>query len=102
MPAKLLDILSIIILLVCGTGSYIVLAGFTNLSFGIDVVIAACSRILSLLFYRHYASQIRENPSRTWLAFEWLIPGVLMIELFLVACGYSASDGLGKSLITNF
>ena len=98
MPSHLMDIFLVILLLTCGTGLYFILQEFTNISNTLDVMIAASSRILSLLFYRFYAPEVQGNP--TWLVFEWVIPGFMIAELILVACGSAPGDG--ESSITNF
>jgi hypothetical protein len=96
--SPLFEIFLIVMLLVCGFGTYFLLLLLANFSFAFDVLIAAGTRILSLIVYRFFASDLRKNPS-AWLVFEWLIPGVLMAEVILAACGSAASDG--ASLITN-
>ena len=92
MTIKLVDFFLIFFLLVCGIGSYLVLSEFSNLSYMLETFIAFGCRTLSLIFYRFYAPHVRED--RSWLVFEWVIPGVFMAEVILVACGSAASaDG---------
>lgn len=106
MSAKLVDFFLIFFLLVCGMGSFLVLSEISNLSesYTLDALIACGCRTLSLIFYRFYTPQVRGNMS--WLVFEWLIPGVLMAEAILVACGSAlaaaSARGDGELLITNF
>ena len=106
MPSNLLDIFLVVLILVSGIGSFLYLEiANTKLPLPAKILIAVGCRIVSLLAYRHSPHvQIRtqNNFNPTWLrlAFEWLIPAVVMAELVLVACASGSTDG--KSMIINF
>ena len=91
MSSNLIDIFLVLFLLISGYGSFVALeiAKLAFLPYSTKISIAASCRTISLQFYRFYWPYVQTNP--TWVAFEWLIPVVVMGELVLAACG--SADG---------
>jgi hypothetical protein len=89
------NILSIIVLLVFGVSSYQIFRVANLLSSQpANILMAAGCRLLSLLAYRFFLPVVREIP--VWVAFEWLIPLVILGELSIAACGLAPVLGDGE------